>query len=192
MVFNATFNNISVISWRSVFSVEETGENHWPDASHWRTWSHTVVSSTPRHERDSKPQRRFVVIDIDCIGSCKSNYRTTTNTAALYKHVYLIWVIICSGRRNVMNHIASRETIFGRSFIGMRGIFLPWVILRRERHHDHIWIFEHSIFLWRQFRGGVMPLYGKWVCLWPYMGTPQRRRFLGCIKLITLYYLYLI
>ena len=32
-VFNATFNNISVISWWSVLLVEETGvprENHWP------------------------------------------------------------------------------------------------------------------------------------------------------------------
>ena len=31
MIFNATFNNISVISWRSVLLVEETGvprENH--------------------------------------------------------------------------------------------------------------------------------------------------------------------
>jgi hypothetical protein len=28
MVFNATFNNISVISWVSVLSVKETGENH--------------------------------------------------------------------------------------------------------------------------------------------------------------------
>jgi len=31
MVFNATFNNISVISWQSVLLVEETGgprENH--------------------------------------------------------------------------------------------------------------------------------------------------------------------
>ena len=28
MVFNATFNNISVILWRSVLLVEETGENH--------------------------------------------------------------------------------------------------------------------------------------------------------------------
>jgi hypothetical protein len=26
MVFNATFNNISVISWRSVLLMEETGE----------------------------------------------------------------------------------------------------------------------------------------------------------------------
>jgi len=36
-VFNATFNNISVISWRSVLLVEETGgpgENQRPAASH--------------------------------------------------------------------------------------------------------------------------------------------------------------
>jgi len=40
MVFNATFNNISVISWRSVLLVEETevhGENHQPAASHRQT-----------------------------------------------------------------------------------------------------------------------------------------------------------
>ena len=43
MVFNATFNNISVISWRSVLFVEETGENHRPVASHWQTLSHNVV-----------------------------------------------------------------------------------------------------------------------------------------------------
>ena len=38
MVFNATFNNISVTSWQSVLLVEETevpGENHRPIASHW-------------------------------------------------------------------------------------------------------------------------------------------------------------
>jgi hypothetical protein len=37
MVFNATFNNISVISWWSVLLVEETivsAENHRPVASH--------------------------------------------------------------------------------------------------------------------------------------------------------------
>jgi hypothetical protein len=28
--FNATFNNISVISWWSVLLMEETGENHRP------------------------------------------------------------------------------------------------------------------------------------------------------------------
>ena len=59
MVFNATFNNISVVSWRSVLLVEETGvpgENHRPLASHWQTLSHNVVSSTPRHERGSNAQ----------------------------------------------------------------------------------------------------------------------------------------
>jgi hypothetical protein len=30
MVFDATFNNISVISWRSFLLVEETGENYQP------------------------------------------------------------------------------------------------------------------------------------------------------------------
>jgi hypothetical protein len=46
MVFNATFNNILVISWRSVLLVVEAGgpgENHWPIASHWQTLSHNVV-----------------------------------------------------------------------------------------------------------------------------------------------------
>ena len=51
MVFNATFNSISVIPWWSVLLVEETeipGENHRPVASHSQTLSHNVVSSTPR------------------------------------------------------------------------------------------------------------------------------------------------
>jgi hypothetical protein len=37
MVLNATFNNISVISWQPVLLVEETGgpgENHQPVVSH--------------------------------------------------------------------------------------------------------------------------------------------------------------
>jgi hypothetical protein len=34
MVFNATFSNISVISWRLVLLMEEIGENHRPVAGH--------------------------------------------------------------------------------------------------------------------------------------------------------------
>ena len=59
MAFNATFNNISVISWWSVLLEEETGvheENHRPVASHWQTLSHNVVSSTPRHEQGLNSQ----------------------------------------------------------------------------------------------------------------------------------------
>jgi len=59
MKFKATFNNISVISWRSILLVKETGvpgENHRPVASQ-NNLSHNVVSCTPRHERDSNSQR---------------------------------------------------------------------------------------------------------------------------------------
>jgi hypothetical protein len=72
---NATFNNISIISWWSVLLVEETGgpgENHWPVTNHWQTLSHIIVHLTTS-----------VVIDTDCIGSCKSNYHTITTTTAL-------------------------------------------------------------------------------------------------------------
>jgi hypothetical protein len=39
MVFNITFNNISVISWRSILLVENgiPGVNHRPAASHCQT-----------------------------------------------------------------------------------------------------------------------------------------------------------
>ena len=54
VVFNATFNNISVILWRAVLMVEVyvTGENHRLVTSPWQTLSHNVVSSTPRHVPD--------------------------------------------------------------------------------------------------------------------------------------------
>jgi hypothetical protein len=49
MALNATFNNISALSWWSVLLVEGTGvpgETHRPTASHCQTVSHSVVSST--------------------------------------------------------------------------------------------------------------------------------------------------
>jgi len=79
MVFNATFNNISIISWRSVLLVEEIevpGENHQPVASHWQIRVHlgwTVFELTT-----------LVVIGTGYIGSYKSNYNTITiKTATL-------------------------------------------------------------------------------------------------------------
>ena len=71
MVFYATFNNIAVISWRSVLLEEETGvseENHRPAASHWQTLSHKGASSTPRHERGSNS--KFSVNEIIKIRLC--------------------------------------------------------------------------------------------------------------------------
>jgi len=52
MVFNATFNNIAVISWRSVLLVEKiTDQSQVTDKL-----LHNVVSSTPHHDRDSNSQ----------------------------------------------------------------------------------------------------------------------------------------
>jgi hypothetical protein len=47
IVFNATSNNISAISWRPVLVVEEAGvhgENHRPWASNWQTLSLATAS----------------------------------------------------------------------------------------------------------------------------------------------------
>jgi hypothetical protein len=70
---NATFKNISVISWRSVLLVKKTGVPS-ENVSHWQTLSHNVIEYT-------SPWTGFeltllVVIGTDCIGSCKSNYHT--------------------------------------------------------------------------------------------------------------------
>jgi hypothetical protein len=65
MVFNATFNNISAISWRSVLLMEETGvpgENHRPVASHWQTLSHNVGSRA-----GFEITATLVVMGTDCI-----------------------------------------------------------------------------------------------------------------------------
>ena len=84
MVFNATSNNISVISWKSGLLVEETGvpgEHHRPVAKHWQTLSHNVVSSTPH--LGGIQTHNVLVIGTDCIGSFKSNYHMIMTTMVL-------------------------------------------------------------------------------------------------------------
>ena len=82
MVFNATFNNISVTSWLSVLLVEETGEpgeNHRPFASDWQTWSHNVVHLALIEIRTHISGDRHLLH----IGRlCNSNYHTIMTTMA--------------------------------------------------------------------------------------------------------------
>ena len=59
MVFNATFNNISVILWRSALLVEETRVHlylektkHLPQVTDKLYHVYNVVSNTSRHEWD--------------------------------------------------------------------------------------------------------------------------------------------
>ena len=71
MVFNTTFNNISVILWKSVLLMEETkihGRNLRPVTSHWQTLSH---NRTQTHNLS---------------GDGKSNYHTYTIMAMAAPH----------------------------------------------------------------------------------------------------------
>ena len=77
MVFNATFNNISVISWRSVLLVVETGVPEENPLSHVTdNFYHIMLYRT------GVELTTLVVIGTDCTGSCKSNYHTKTTTTA--------------------------------------------------------------------------------------------------------------
>ena len=66
MVFKVTFNNISAISWRSVLLMEPTDLQQDTD--------------------NLFELETLVVIDIDCTGSCKSNYHTTTTASVLTRN----------------------------------------------------------------------------------------------------------
>ena len=91
IVFNATFNNISVLSWTSVILVEETVDpGKIIDLSQvTEKCYHIILCISPwsRFELTTS-----VVIAIDCIGSCKSNYHMTTATTApcvlIYKYIH--------------------------------------------------------------------------------------------------------
>ena len=89
MVFNATYNNISVISWRPVLFVEEawiTGEKHVLSQ---------IIDKLYHIMLYFSPSSRFeltisMVICTDSIGSCESNYHTITDLS-LSK---CIWIVL--------------------------------------------------------------------------------------------------
>ena len=74
MVFNATFNNISVISWRSVLLVEETDLPQAIDNLY------QIILHRIHLSRVGLEFTMLVVIGTDCIGNYKSDYHTITAT----------------------------------------------------------------------------------------------------------------
>ena len=129
MVFYATFNNISVISWQSVLLVEVTrgpGENHRPVASHWQTLSH--------NEQDSNSQLQWWwALITQC--SCKFNYHTITTMTA--QQLYHVWFCqIHYGCENMSQILVA----IGFYYIGQ--CFFNYYLVtekaasKREREHE--------------------------------------------------------
>ena len=93
IVLNATFNNISAISWRPVLLVEETGvlgENHRPTSSHWQIYH--IMMYRVHFAWAGFKLTTLVVIGTDCISSYKWSYHTVTTTTA---HIEMYNIDMC-------------------------------------------------------------------------------------------------
>jgi hypothetical protein len=98
MVFNANFKNISVISWRSVLLVEETGvpgENHWLAASQLCPFLLQLKVAHPNFMDTFSMYVFFLVVPqwsqwsqwTDCSQTCDRGYQTRTRSCQSTKKV---------------------------------------------------------------------------------------------------------
>jgi hypothetical protein len=139
MMLNTTFNNISVISWRSVLLMEETGvpgENYLHVASPWQTLSHNVLSSTLTGA--GFEITTLVVIGADCICSCKSNYHTITTTKVPSNNVLsqlLFEVDKIMGIQKEVGKILSSNTKDN------------WIIIRKKPTHGMFKMMQWNVML---------------------------------------------
>jgi len=82
MLFSATFNNISVISWWSVLLVDETRSPRRKPPTCRKSLTNFITVLYRLHLVMDGIRTTLVLIGTDCTGSCKSNYYTIAITTA--------------------------------------------------------------------------------------------------------------
>jgi hypothetical protein len=107
MVFNATFNNISAISWRSVYLWKKLEDleksNDMSQVTNKLYHNVLYISLCSRFELTTS-----VVIVTDCIGSCKTNYHTITAMTVPNPQSHG-WIICLISRYNLTNICFFKE-----------------------------------------------------------------------------------
>ena len=100
MVFNATFKNISFISWRSVLLVEETWvlKRKSPTCRKSLTNFYHIMFIEYTSPWTGFELTTLVVMGTDCTSSCKSNYHTimTMTSPFQWNNPYIIITFVHS------------------------------------------------------------------------------------------------
>jgi hypothetical protein len=108
MVFNTTYNNISVISWWSVALVEYPEKaNGLPQDTNklYRILLHRVHLTWGEFEFTTS----VVISGTDCIGNCESNRDTITTTMVPMLYIYIVWHHHWLRVKNKFSEICNRK-----------------------------------------------------------------------------------